>query len=67
MTNTLLEDIEVDGERYEVVDSFIFLGSIISGDGGSTVEIKRRITLGMVQWYDWIRYRETTISQSLQR
>ena len=34
MPNTLLKDIEVDGEQYKVVDSFIFLGSIISRDGG---------------------------------
>ena len=38
--------ITIDNEEIEVVDSFIFLGSLVVSSGDSTPEIKRRIALG---------------------
>ena len=38
--------IKINNDEIEVVDSFIFLGSLITPNGDSTPEIKRRIALG---------------------
>ena len=37
---------EIDGETVETVSNFVFLGSKITGDGGCSHEIKRRLLLG---------------------
>ena len=37
---------QIDGETMETVTNFIFLGSKITGDGGCSHEIKRRLLLG---------------------
>ena len=37
---------EIDGERVETVDDFIFLGSKITADGDSGHEIRRHLLLG---------------------
>ena len=37
---------EIDGETVETVSDFIFGGSKITGDGGCSYEIKRRLLLG---------------------
>ena len=37
---------QIDGETVETVSDFIFLGSKITADGGSSHEIKRRLLLG---------------------
>ena len=37
---------QIDGETVEIVADFIFGGSIITADGDSTHEIKRRLLLG---------------------
>ena len=37
---------EIDGETVETVSDFIFLGSKITADGGSSHEIKRHLLLG---------------------
>jgi hypothetical protein len=48
MTTAAKEEVHItiDNEEIEVVDSFIFLGSLIASSGDSTPEIKRRIALG---------------------
>jgi len=48
MTTAAKEEVHItiDNEEIEVVDSIIFLGSLIVSNGDSTAEIKRRITLG---------------------
>ncbi len=46
MSNTGLESFTLDTEDVEVVDSFIFLGSTIHKDGGSDLEVRRRLSLG---------------------
>ena len=38
--------IMIDNEEIEMVDSFIFLGSLVVSGGDSTPEIKRRVALG---------------------
>ncbi|KAK1804853.1 hypothetical protein P4O66_003554 [Electrophorus voltai] len=38
--------IKINNENIEVVDSFIFLGTLIDHSGGSRAEIKRRLALG---------------------
>ena len=37
---------QIDGETVEIVPDFIFLGSKVTGDGGCSHEIKRRLLLG---------------------
>ena len=37
---------EIDGETVDTVSDFIFLGSKITADGGSSHEIKRHLLLG---------------------
>ena len=37
---------QIDGETMETVTDFIFLGSKITADGDSSLEIKRRLLLG---------------------
>ena len=37
---------EIEGEDVETVTNFTFLGSMISADGDSSHEIKRRLLLG---------------------
>ena len=37
---------QIDGETVETVADFIFGGSKITGDGGCSYEIKRRLLLG---------------------
>ena len=37
---------QIDGETVEIVADFIFLGSKVTADGGSSHEIKRRLLLG---------------------
>ena len=37
---------QIDGETVETVSDFIFLGSKITADGDSSLEIKRRLFLG---------------------
>ena len=37
---------QIDGEKMETVDDFIFLGSIISSDGDCSHDIKRNLLLG---------------------
>lgn len=46
MTTEYEQDFEVDGVHLEVVDSFVFLGSLITSSGSCEAEIRRRIALG---------------------
>ncbi len=46
MSNTDLDSFTLDGEGVEVVNSFVFLGSTILKDGGSDLEVRRRLSLG---------------------
>lgn len=48
MTNAENKEVRItiNNEGVEVVDSFIFLGSLVKHDGGSTAEIRRRLALG---------------------
>lgn len=46
MSNTELVSFTLDGEGVEVVDRFVFLGSTIHKDGGSDLEVRRRLSLG---------------------
>ena len=48
MANKDLETFTLDNEQYEVVDSFVLLGSAINKEGDCSSEIKRRIALGRV-------------------
>jgi hypothetical protein len=45
-TNEVL-DIVVDGNRFEQVDSFVYLGSEIANDSDCRLEVKARMTMGM--------------------
>ena len=46
MTSSSITSWQMDGETVETVSDFIFLGSKITADGGSSHEIKRRLLLG---------------------
>ena len=46
MTNCSLKTFKVDGEEIEVVNEFVFLGSLINGKGESDSDIRRRLTMG---------------------
>ena len=48
----LVEDLMVDGETYECVKSFCYLGDILDGDGGADVAATARIRNG------WMKFRE---------
>ena len=48
----LAEDIMVDGETYECVKSFCYLGDALDGDGGADLTASARITNG------WMKFRE---------
>lgn len=34
---------EIDGERFEVVDEFVYLGTLVTCDNDVSCEVKRRI------------------------
>ena len=46
MASSPITSWEIVGETVETVSDFIFLGSKITGDGGCSHEIKRRLLLG---------------------
>ena len=46
MTTSPIDTFTLRGEEIEIVDSFIFLGSLIKADGGCSVEIRWRLALG---------------------
>ena len=46
MASSPITSWEIDGETMETVTDFIFLGSKITADGDSSLEIKRRLLLG---------------------
>ena len=46
MASSPITSWETDGETMETVTDFIFLGSKITADGDSSLEIKRRLLLG---------------------
>ena len=48
----LAEDLMVDGETYECVKSFCYLGGTLDGDGGADLAATTRIRNG------WIKFRE---------
>ena len=56
---------QIDGETVEIVADFIFGGSIITADGDSTHEIKRRLLLGrkvMTNLDSVLKSRDITLS-----
>ena len=48
----LAEDLMVDGETYECVKSFCYLGDTLDGDGGADLAATARIRSG------WMKFRE---------
>ena len=48
----LAEDLMVDGETYECVKSFCYLGDTLDGDGGADLAATARIRNG------WMKFRE---------
>ena len=46
MASSPITSWEIDGEEMETVTDFIFLGSKITADGDSSLEIKRHLLLG---------------------
>ena len=48
----LAEDLMVDGETYECVKSFCYLGDTLDGDGGADLAATTRIRNG------WMKFRE---------
>ena len=48
----LVEDLMVDGETYECVKSFCYLGDILDGDGGADIAATARTRNG------WMKFRE---------
>ena len=46
MTTGKLDHILVDDNNIEIVDKFIFLGVIISNNGVTDKELRRRLTMG---------------------
>ena len=48
----LAEDLMVDGETYECVKSFFYLGDTLDGDGGADLAATARIRNG------WMKFRE---------
>ena len=51
-SRNLAEDLMVDGETYECVKSFCYLGDILDGDGGADLAATARIRNG------WMKFRE---------
>ena len=48
----LAEDLMVDGETYECVKNFCYLGDTLDGDGGADLAVTARIRNG------WMKFRE---------
>ena len=46
MTNSEMKEFHIDNEQVEIVEEFIFLGSIVNNDGQCSNEIRRRLILG---------------------
>ena len=46
MASSLITSWQIDGGNVEVVTDFLFLGSKIPADGGSSHEIRRQLLLG---------------------
>ena len=59
---------EIEGEDMEAVTDFIFLGSMITADGDSSHEIKRRLLLGrkaMTNLDSILKSRDITLSKKV--
>ena len=41
----------IDGDEFEVVDEFIYLGSLVTADNDTSSEIRRRIICGSRAYY----------------
>ena len=52
MVDGVAEDLMVDGETYECVKSFCYLGDTLDGDGGADLAATARIRNG------WMKFRE---------
>ena len=46
MSSNPISSWQIDGEKVETVADFVFLGSKITADGDSSLEIKRHLLLG---------------------
>ena len=47
----LCSSITIDGDEFEVVDEFIYLGSLVTADNDTSREIRRRIISGSRAYY----------------
>ena len=56
---------QIDGETVETVADFIFLGSKIIIDGGSSYEIKRHLLLGRKAMINLVQFSRSVVSDSL--
>ena len=50
MTTGQLDNIIVDDNNIEIVDRFIFLGVLITNDGVTDMELRRRLVMGKLPW-----------------
>ena len=60
---------QIEGEDMEAVTDFIFLGSMITADGDSSHEIKRRLLLGrkvMINLDSILKSRDFTLPTKVQ-
>ncbi|XP_038116615.1 uncharacterized protein LOC119768902 [Culex quinquefasciatus] len=46
-----VSEVEIDGERYEVVDEFVYLGTLVTCDNDVSCEVKRRISAANRAFY----------------
>ena len=58
--------LEVNGKRFETVDSFIYLGSQVNSDNNIGEEVRRRVTLGNRSFYSLQKlFRSKTLHRNL--
>ena len=58
--------IEINGRRFETVDSLIYLGSQVNSDNNIGEEVRRRVTLGNRSFYSLQKlFRSKTLHRNL--
>src|SRR6201999_1397026 len=58
--------LEVNGKRFETVNSFVYLGSLVNSENNIGEEIRRRVTLGNRSFYSLQKlFRSKTLHRNL--
>ena len=68
MASSPITSWQIDGETVEIVADFVFLGSKITADGDSSLEIKRCLLLGrkvMTNLDSLLKSRDTTLPRKV--